>query len=121
MRFIFFKSLCDSQFKEILLGTHYIISVSHSDTAFKIKVVNLFLCIVNSSFTGIERGFFILIIVLEEKRRREWKRRGNGGRRHNYMWVQINVSILRLRKGYIGAASQIAFFKITMKKISYLE
>lgn len=63
MGFVFFKSLCDSQFKETLLGICYIIPVSHlrkhSDTALPIRVVNLFHCPVNSSFTGLERGFHI--------------------------------------------------------------
>lgn len=35
-------------------------------------------------------------------------------------WVHIDVNVLRVRKGYIGATSPAAFFKTTMKKLSHL-
>lgn len=36
-------------------------------------------------------------------------------------WVHIDVSVLRVRKGYICATSWAAFFKTTMKKLSHLK
>lgn len=114
--FVFFKSLCDSQFKETLLGTCYIISVSHlwkhSDTAFKIKAVNLFLCPVNSSFTGTER-FFTSVML--------WRKRGGENGKGEGMVVEgilpthwcgfSSMSTSWVRKAYIGAMPQTASLK----------